>query len=515
MMANTRMTHHEALPYLRQILQSSARFVADTRLLREGDVFLAYCVGHGKALREGRTYIGQALLQGASVVLYQPHRGETQLASWESDLDERCIAIDDLAIHAGWICSQWYGNPSGAMQVIGVTGTNGKTSVTQWLAQSLSEHAAVIGTLGCGFINQLQGLGYTTPDAPRLQMELANLRDQGAQFVSLEVSSHALEQGRVNGTQFACTVFTNLSRDHLDYHGTMAEYGAAKARLFKDFHPKHVVLNIDDLFGRELLMNMVTRQGVLIWAYGMSPKSFDSLEKMQHRFKAIYPNHLVFNKNAYQCILNIDGIDHEVTIPVLGIFNVSNALAVISSLLVCGVSVHEALKRVSQLRSVSGRMEIVPSDRADAPLMVVDYAHTPDALEKVLETLKPIAQARGGKLMCVFGCGGDRDQEKRPMMGKIAQSFADHVIVTSDNPRSEDPQTIMEMIVAGMSDPHTRSVDFISDRAAAIMAAVRGARPNDVVLVAGKGHETTQEIKGKRFDFSDQAHLRLVSGGSA
>lgn len=511
MMANTQMTHRDVLPYLRQSLEPSAKFVADTRLVAKGDVFLAYSVGHGKALRDGRIYIAQALSQGAAYVLYQPNTDGTRSLAWESELDERCIAVPDLATHAGWLSSQWYGKPSEAVPVIGVTGTNGKTSVTQWLAQCLSERAAVIGTLGCGFPNQLQGLGYTTPDAPRLQMELASLKAKGAEYIALEVSSHALEQGRVNGTHFACAVFTNLSRDHLDYHGSMAEYGAAKARLFLDFHPRNVVINIDDSFGRELLMSMATREDVKIWAYGMCQTSFDGLEKLSSRFKAIYFQEHTFGKNAYQCQLSIDGINHSVTIPVLGIFNLSNALAVISTLMAFGIP--GALKRLSNLKPVLGRMEVIHSDRADMPLMVVDYAHTPDALQKVLETLKPIAQGRGGKLVCVFGCGGDRDQEKRPMMGAIAQSIADHVIVTSDNPRFEDPQDIMNMIVAGMSDYHTSSVELIADRAAAIMTAVRHAQAHDVVLVAGKGHETTQEIQGKRFDFSDQAHLRLVSGG--
>ncbi len=512
MMANMQMTHRDVLPYLRQSLAPSAKLVADTRLITKGDVFLAYSVGHGKALRDGRIYIAQALSRGVAYVLFEPNTDESQSAAWETDLDERCIAVPELAKHAGYLSSEWYDKPSEVVPVIGVTGTNGKTSVTQWLAQCLSERAAVIGTLGSGFPNQLQGLGYTTPDAPRLQTELASLKAKGAEYIALEVSSHALEQGRVNGTHFACAVFTNLSRDHLDYHGSMAEYGAVKAQLFFDFHPRNVVINIDDSFGRELLMNMVTREDVEIWAYGICQTSFDGLEKFSSQFKAIYFQEYTFGKNAYQCQLSIDGNNHSVTIPVLGVFNLSNALAVISTLMVFGIP--DALKRLSNLKPVLGRMEVIYSDRADTPLMVVDYAHTPDALQKVLETLKPIAQGRGGKLVCVFGCGGDRDQEKRSMMGAVAQSIADHVIITSDNPRSEDPQAIMNMIVAGMSDHHTSSVELIADRAAAIMTAVRQAQADDVVLVAGKGHETTQEIQGKRFDFSDQAHLRLVSGGA-
>ena len=513
MMANTQMTHQDALAYLRQAVAPSAQLVADTRQLSTGDVFIAYAVGHGKALRDGRLYIAKALKDGAASVLYQPYDDHAAIPDWEADLDERCIAVTDLAAQAGWIASEWYGSPSKALHVIGVTGTNGKTSVTQWLAQSMAKHAAVIGTLGSGFVNQLRDLGYTTPDAPRLQTELAELKKRGAQYVALEVSSHALEQGRVNGTHFACAVFTNLSRDHLDYHGSMAEYGAAKAKLFNDFCPKNAVLNMDDPFGRELFINLAVHPQMTVWAYALNQDAFTGLEKLPQRFKPIYFEQYTFVKNTYQCQLVIEGVTHSVSIPVLGLFNLSNALAVVSSLMALGIGVVDILKHISALMPVNGRMEIVHGDCSDAPLMVVDYAHTPDALQKVLQTLRPIAEERHGKIVCVFGCGGDRDQTKRPMMGAIAQTYADHVIVTSDNPRSEDPQAILKMIVSGMRSNAPLSYEMIVDRAAAIMSAVRKAKVNDIVLLAGKGHETTQEINGKRFDFSDQAHLRLASGG--
>lgn len=517
MMAGIQMTRQDVLLQLQQALNPSAKFVADTRQLKVGDVFMAYSVGHGKALRDGRLHIANAISLGAVYVLYQPNHDQSQVSAWESDVDnERCIAVENLALEAGWITSEWYGRPSQTLKVIGVTGTNGKTSVTQWLAQALGHHAAVIGTLGIGFINQLRDVGYTTPDAPRLQTELFDLKQQGAQSVALEVSSHALEQGRVIGTHFDCTVFTNLSRDHLDYHSTMAEYGAVKAKLFQDFHPKKAVINIEDAFGRELLMSLMMRQSISVWAYALNRSALLGLEKFQDRFTPIFLEEFILSHDSYRCSLVFDRKQYPINIPVLGEFNLSNALAVIATLLAEGMNISEVQTRISRLVSVTGRMEIIKTDNPLSPLLVVDYAHTPDALQKVLETLQPIANLRKGQIYCVFGCGGDRDLEKRPMMGKIAQDHANHVIVTSDNPRTEDPLQIMQMITAGMQvEKNTadsqKSVAVITDRAAAIMSAVRHAKPQDIVLLAGKGHETTQEIQGKRFDFSDQAHLRLVS----
>lgn len=520
MMAAIQMHREEVLLHLRQVARPSAKLLADTRRMNVGDVFMAYAVGHGNALRDGRLHITKALELGAACVLYQPNHDQAHSPAWELGIDdERCIAVENLSEEAGWIASEWYGKPSHALRVIGVTGTNGKTSVTQWLSQTLSKRAAVIGTLGVGFTNELYDMGYTTPDAPRLQTELFNLKQEGADYVALEVSSHALEQGRVNATHFDCAVFTNLSRDHLDYHGSMVEYGAVKAKLFKDFDLKNAVINIDDSFGRQLVMTLVHQQAT-IWTYSLDRSALLGLEKLHKRLKPIYFEEFNFVHDAYQCKVAIDGNSYSIDIPVLGEFNLSNALAVIATLLAEGLSITDALTQISQLQPVKGRMEIIKGGKTESPLMLVDYAHTPDALQKVLATLQPIAKLRQGQIYCVFGCGGDRDREKRPMMGKIAQTNADHVFVTSDNPRSEDPLQIMQMIARGMVSEgyekgQNKSVEMIVDRAAAIMSAVRKAKPQDIVLVAGKGHETTQEVHGKRFDFSDQAHLRLVSGGAA
>lgn len=267
-------------------------------------------------------------------------------------------------------------------------------------------------------------------------------------------------------------------------------------------------------------MDLVKQIGKIIWLYALQPTAFNHLEGLKDRFKSVYLQEYCFTENAYQCKIVIDGSVYPCSIPVLGEFNLANALAVIATLMTQGMSASEALRRIEHVSPVKGRMEIIKGVKADAPMMVVDYAHTPDALQKVLETLRPIASIRGGQIYCVFGCGGDRDQEKRPLMGHIARNGAEHVFITSDNPRSEDPLLIMQMIVAGIqhktnSKDSDSPVELIAERAAAIMSAVRQAKPQDIVLVAGKGHETTQEFNGKRFDFSDQVHLRLVSGGAA
>lgn len=359
-MAAIHMTRHEALLHLKQFVLPTATISADTRQVKVGDIFMAYAVGHGKALRDGRPYIARALELGAACVLYQESDDRSQSQAWEVDLDdERCIAIENLAEHAGWIAAEWYGKPSQTLKLIGVTGTNGKTSVTQWLAQTLSKRAAVIGTLGIGFVDQLHEVGYTTPDAPRLQTELFQLKQQGADYVALEVSSHALDQGRVNGTHFDSAIFTNLSQDHLDYHGTMAAYGASKAKLFKEFNAKNIVINIEDSFGRSLFMDLVEQIGKTIWLYALQPTAFNHLEGLKDRFKSVYLQEYCFTENAYQCKIVIDGSIYPCSIPVLGEFNLANALAVIATLMTQGMSAAEALHRIEHVSPVRGRMEII------------------------------------------------------------------------------------------------------------------------------------------------------------
>jgi UDP-N-acetylmuramoyl-L-alanyl-D-glutamate--2,6-diaminopimelate ligase len=374
-----------------------------------------------------------------------------------------------------------------------------------------------LGTLGTGFTGSLVQTGYTTPDAPKLQTQFQELLKAGAKQAVMEVSSHALHQNRVAGTQINCAVFTNLTQDHLDYHGTMANYAEAKAKLFSLAGLEHVVINLDDTFGREIAMKLLAKGDIKVWAYTTKQGALQGFEKFGDRLQRIYAKDSILNGAGYDSLFTYEGVGSNVLhIPLLGEFNLSNALAVWTVLLTQGLSCEQASRRVSQLRPVLGRMELIQVNKhqkAEGLLAVVDYAHTPDALQKTLEALAPIAKRRGGKIWCVFGCGGDRDIGKRPQMGVVAQQYADKIIITSDNPRSEDPQSIMKMIRDGINQ--NSNVQMIVDRSAAIMAAIRNAAPQDIVLVAGKGHETTQEINGKKFDFSDQEHIRLAAGGMA
>jgi UDP-N-acetylmuramoyl-L-alanyl-D-glutamate--2,6-diaminopimelate ligase len=517
MMAMVNIEPHLLISHLRDLTSADAKVSADSRQIQPGDIFFAYSVGHGNALRDGRDYIATALANGAAAIVFDPADG---VANEYLDRSE-CFAVENLSALVGQLCAEWYDYPSKKLNIVGVTGTNGKTTITQWLAQALDEsnhRTAVLGTLGTGFPGALTQTGYTTPDAPRLQTQLKELLDAGAQQVAMEISSHALDQERIAGLDVDCAVFTNLTQDHLDYHGSMADYAEAKAKLFQQPGLKHAVINFDDAFGRELAMKLLATDGLEVWGYALSKDAFIGFEKFSNRLKRAYAENTLFTTAGYETRLHCDASGSSAAhLPVLGEFNLSNCIAVWTVLLAQGMSPSEASKRMSKLSPVSGRMELIrvnKTTKGDGPLIVVDYAHTPDALNKALNALRPIANQRDGKVWCVFGCGGDRDLGKRPQMGKVAQDLADHVVITSDNPRSEDPQSIIAMIQSGMSGD-LMAVQAIPDRAAAIMAAVRNADIKDVVLVAGKGHESTQEINGKKFDFSDQEHIRLAAGASA
>ncbi|HEF5154494.1 UDP-N-acetylmuramoylalanyl-D-glutamate--2, 6-diaminopimelate ligase [Burkholderia multivorans] len=489
-----------ALAWLRQHVAPAAQLHADTRSLRAGDVFVAYAVDGA----DNRAFIADALARGAAAVLYQP---EGLAATPNAPVALAVPALDQLA---GEIASGWYGDPSDGLLAIGVTGTNGKTSCTQWIAAALTalhQPCAIIGTLGSGMPGHLVPTGFTTPDAPQLQRSLAQLRDGGAQAVAMEVSSHALHQGRVNGTAFDIAVFTNLTQDHLDYHRTFEAYEAAKAKLFAWRGLRAAVVNRDDAAGRRLLEKLAGRVRTIAYGIGdaqQPPDADRELVALDVRATA--------TGTAFR--LRSSWGDADVEVGTLGTFNVSNLLAVLGALLAADVPFDAALAEIARLEPVNGRMQRLGGRlQNDEPLVVIDYAHTPDALEKTLDALRPIAVARGGRLICMFGCGGDRDATKRPLMGAIAERLADDVVVTSDNPRSEDPQAIIDQIVAGMTAPDRAR--GIEDRASAILQAVRGAAREDVVVLAGKGHEATQEIMGKKRAFSDQDHARLALAARA
>ncbi|WP_293759681.1 UDP-N-acetylmuramoyl-L-alanyl-D-glutamate--2,6-diaminopimelate ligase [uncultured Aquitalea sp.] len=453
------------------------RVEADSRRVLPGDVFLA-CRGE---FADGRDYIPSALEHGASAVLWDTAEG----FAWSADWHVPNLPVPALRERAGIVASHVYGHPSQAMTVIGITGTNGKTSISHWLAQAFSllgQKAALIGTVGNGFYGELTETTHTTPDPVTVQQKLAEYRRQGAHVVTMEVSSHGLDQFRVNGVSFATAVFTNLTRDHLDYHGSMEAYGASKARLFHWEGLKHAVINADDAFGQRLASE-IDRTQTRVVTYGLEQGD-------------VRPLSLSANLDGLQLRVATPWGEVDVRTSLVGRFNAANLLACLATLCVNGVPLEDAAAVMARIQPARGRMQSIGGSRE--PLVVIDYAHTPDALEKALATLSDIRPA-GSKLFCVFGCGGDRDPGKRPMMGGIAERLADVAVLTSDNPRTEDPQAIINHVLAGMTHPGHVELD----RAAAIRWAVSQARAGDVVLIAGKGHEEYQDIGGVKRPFSD------------
>jgi UDP-N-acetylmuramoyl-L-alanyl-D-glutamate--2,6-diaminopimelate ligase len=477
------------------------RLVSDSRALLPGDTFVAY---PGES-RDGREFIPDAIARGASSVLWE-RRGY----AWERQWTVKNVAIEHLRRHAGEIASEVYGRPSAKLWMVGVTGTNGKTSCSHWIAQSLARldsRCGVIGTLGSGWPGKLEPVENTTPDAVWLQGRLREFVRQKAQAVAMEVSSHGLVQDRVSGVELDVALFTNLTRDHLDYHGTMRSYRNAKARLFRVPHLKSAVLNLDDPFGVDLAGQCIERR-VAVVGYGFDRALPEALRG--RRVRRLIGGGLRMSP---------DGLAFEVTSPwgearieskLVGRFNAANLLATLGVLLAGDYALEAAVAALAKVKPVPGRTERYGGGRK--PLVVVDYAHTPDALENVLRALRELmsvdgnaaAGTRAGKLVCVFGCGGDRDRGKRPLMGSIAMRLADEVIVTTDNPRSEDPHTIITDIMSGI----TAQCAIAPDRSQAIRAAIAGARAGDVVLVAGKGHEQYQEIDGVKYPYSDAAVVR-------
>ncbi|MDP2170371.1 MAG: UDP-N-acetylmuramoyl-L-alanyl-D-glutamate--2,6-diaminopimelate ligase [Rhodocyclaceae bacterium] len=478
------------LDTLRQHGVNVTQLTLDSRRVQPGDVFLALPGAHA----DGRTFIADAVARGAAAVIYQ--RGEQDIAARHAVLPAPTFAVDNLAALAGEIAHLVYGRPSEQLWSVGVTGTNGKTSVSQWIAQAMSgleRKCGVIGTLGNGFPPHLEDSPNTTPDAVSLHAALARFVAQGASACAIEVSSIGLDQGRVNGVHFDVAVLTNLTRDHLEYHGTMAAYGAAKARLFDMPGLGTAVLNLDDPFGVELAARLKGRVATI----GYTLQGGSGTDRVLHAVDLV--------ETATGIAFTLDGVPF--TAPLVGRFNASNLLAVTGALLARGETLATIAAVLARLDSPPGRMQTLGGKAM--PLVVVDYAHTPDALEKVLTTLRGTTLARGGQLVCVFGCGGDRDAGKRPLMGAIAERLADQVILTSDNPRSEDPQAIIAAIRAGMK----KEAASEADRAAAIRHAVAQAAANDVILLAGKGHEPYQEIAGVRLPFSDGEHAKSALAG--
>jgi UDP-N-acetylmuramoyl-L-alanyl-D-glutamate--2,6-diaminopimelate ligase len=462
----------------------------DSRNVRPGDLFLA--VPGNKV--DGRAHIADALKRGAAAVAYEVE-GATVLPMTDVPL----IPVKGLIAQLSDIAGRFYGEPSRLVNLVGVTGTNGKTSITQLVAQALDalgEHCGLIGTLGTGFHGALQSGRLTTPDPIAVQSTLYDLKKAGAHAVAMEVSSHALDQGRVAALDFDIAVLSNLSRDHLDYHGSMQAYAAAKARLFAWPGLKCRVLNLDDAFGRELVEQ--AHDSRLI-TYSLSDASATLCCRDAH-----------FDDHGVRATLVTAHGEYSLRSPLLGRFNLSNVLAAVGVLMGMAYPLDDILKAMRNVEGPAGRMQRLGG--SDKPLVVVDYAHTPDALDQVLQALRPHAK---GQLLCLFGCGGDRDSGKRPLMAQVAERLADRVLVTDDNPRSEDPQRIFDDIRAGFSS--AANATFVAGRGAAIAQLIASASLDDVIVLAGKGHEDYQEIDGERQPFSDlqQAGQALAIWGAA
>ena len=488
----------QAAQWLQQHVTGTLR--TDSRAVQPGDAFIAW---PGAAV-DGRSFVPAALQAGAAVCLVEAD------GAGAFDLPEGKVEqFAGLKAATGPIAAEYFAHPSDEVAVLAVTGTNGKTSTAWWLAQALSAlqgaqamPCAMIGTLGVGrppaagspedaatAQGDVVATGLTTPDPVQLQSALRRFTAQGIKACAVEASSIGIEEARLDGTQIRVALFTNFTQDHLDYHGSMDAYWQAKRRLFAWPGLQSVVLNLDDVRGIELA-SALEGSGLDVWTLSTV------------RAARLQARSLVFRASG----MGFEVVEGDVVLPVqthlIGSYNVSNLLGVLAAMRALGVPLADAVQACSQLHAVPGRMECLGDEAT--PLVAVDYAHTPDALDHALAALRPLVQARGGKLWCVFGCGGDRDASKRPLMGAIAAKLADQVVVTSDNPRSEKPETIIAQILLGLPSCNTLVVQ--SDRAQAIAQTIQSAATHDVVLLAGKGHEATQEIAGVKTAFSDRAH---------
>jgi UDP-N-acetylmuramoyl-L-alanyl-D-glutamate--2,6-diaminopimelate ligase len=465
----------------------------DSREVASGDAFIAL----SGAKTPADFYVDKAITAGATVILLETEQAG-ECAEHHGAL---IVPVAGLRGLVGRIADRFFEHPSQRLRLIGVTGTNGKTSVCQYVAQLLRETGTpcgILGTLGYGMPGSLQPATHTTPDAVQVNRVLSRIVKQEGRAAVMEVSSHALDQGRVDNISMTGAVFTNLTRDHLDYHGSMEAYGAAKARLFEREELHFSVINFDDPFGRQLFEQLE----------GKCDRVRYSLHEAQTE---LWLREFRPTDDGFEAEVDGEWGRFVIAVPLMGSFNASNVLAAMATVLTLGVPVDRVQKAVGRLAPPPGRLERF--DGANGVRVVVDYAHTADALANALAALRPHVD---GELICVFGCGGDRDTGKRPDMAREAEKLADRVVVTDDNPRSEHPEAIARDILAGFSD--SAKVTVIHDRAEAIQSAIRSATPNDLVLIAGKGHEAYQEIAGQKYPFSDAEQVRhnlKLNGGVA
>ncbi len=474
----------------------------DSRQVEAGWLFLA-CRGRAT---HGLDHVQQAVRHQAVAVVCEPGADWSmeRIARLRGKLPIPLVVVPQLRPHVGRMAARFYGDPSRALSVAGITGTNGKTSCSHFLAQAQLPRCGIVGTLGVGFPGALRPTGHTTPDAVTLQRALATMRAEGATAVAMEVSSHALDQGRVNGVHFDVAVLTNLSRDHLDYHGDMAAYGAAKRLLFEMEGLGCAVINSDEAFGREIATGLDPSLFVVLYGLELPPIPVDRVVQWVHG--AAIEHHAGGMRIQVESSWGCGEIDSRL----FGDFNARNLLAVLSVLLYRGMALEQALARLGEVTTVPGRMELFRAE--GRPSVIVDYAHTPDALEQVLKALRPHCK---GRLVTVFGCGGERDAGKRPLMGHVAERYSDRVILTDDNPRNEDGEWIIGEILNGVEQSENIVVE--RKRAEAIRVAIETAERDDLILVAGKGHEEVQSIGDLELPFSDREAVATLLGlkGSA
>ena len=485
-------TPQQAAQWLRGLVHGQLH--SDSRQVRTGDAFLAW---QGQTV-DARHHVVQALQQGASACLVEAEGLEAFEAVNDLALHDAPIAsLPQLKASSGLIADAYHDSPSLALKMLAVTGTNGKTSTTWWLAQALSklgEPCTVVGTLGLGRPGQMQSTGLTTPNPLQLQRQLRDWVDQGVQACAIEASSIGLQEHRLDGVRFRTAIFTNFSQDHLDYHGSMQAYWSAKQALFDWPGLRAAVVNIDDAQGLVLLMHLKNNSACKVWTVSMKTVADIHARRVQTVADGMRFDVVEGDETA------------TLTTDAVGDFNVLNLLGVVAALRDLGFPLKQAVHACEGLQAVPGRMHRLGT--SEQPAVVVDYAHTPDAVDKALQALRPWAHARAGRLICVLGCGGDRDVSKRAPMARMAEQRADMVCLTSDNPRSEDPLQILRQMREGLQNP--QAVVEQMDRARAIADTIAQATASDVILIAGKGHETYQEIRGVRHGFSDVDHAILA-----
>lgn len=462
----------------------------DSRNVEAGNLFVAVPGVEG----DGRNYLEEAVKRKAGAILYEP---EWDKLPKKSDVPLFCV--EELSSKVGLLASRFYNEPSASLRIIAVTGTNGKTSCGHFVGSALNRlgmKCAIIGTKGMGFSQSMNNPGLTTPDAIELQKAFRSFLDEGAKAVTIEASSHGLEQGRLDGTSVDIAVLTNISRDHLDYHASFEDYKNAKKKLFARKELSGLVLNLDDILGQELLLEL---------SPGLSPALVLMTYSCKDSSADIFAEDATFDESGMSFKLCIPSGSRVIQSRLIGEFNLSNLLALAGVLVLCEFNIDQIADALCATRGVEGRMDVLKKE--EFPAVVIDYAHTPDALEKVLMACKRHCK---GDLWCVFGCGGDRDKGKRPQMGSIASVLADQIVITDDNPRTESSNDIVNDILGGVKKE--KEVNIETNRRRAIEFAVGEARKEDWVLVAGKGHELYQEIRGERVPYSDYEVVSQIFG---